>query len=211
MSKADPSLAKWLHAWNGYRHYCFSNLIFEDRVRHKKGLMFNKAHFVLSSPEDSFLRAFTEGLLLYPEFKLQGRRICVRSVEILPSIEFGERVRFVTLSPIILKTKRMVDGELKERELYPREGKWHENLHSNLVARFEDFYGRPPEKDFFEVIKIRSFKGKRIKIAGDYRRCSLLDFDVQASEELIRFAYDAGLGEKNAMGFGCVEVEGRCS
>jgi len=29
---------------------------------------------------------------------------------------------------------------------------------------------------------------------------------LEASPELIGFAYDAGLGEKNAMGFGCVEV-----
>jgi len=29
---------------------------------------------------------------------------------------------------------------------------------------------------------------------------------VEASPELIGFAYDAGLGEKNAMGFGCVDV-----
>jgi hypothetical protein len=26
---------------------------------------------------------------------------------------------------------------------------------------------------------------------------------LQASPELLKFAYDAGLGEKNAMGFGC--------
>ncbi|HUV82676.1 MAG TPA: CRISPR-associated endoribonuclease Cas6 [archaeon] len=29
---------------------------------------------------------------------------------------------------------------------------------------------------------------------------------LEASPELIGFAYDAGLGEKNAMGFRCVEV-----
>jgi CRISPR-associated endoribonuclease Cas6 len=26
---------------------------------------------------------------------------------------------------------------------------------------------------------------------------------------LLKFAYDAGLGEKNAMGFGCVDVVGQ--
>jgi CRISPR-associated endoribonuclease Cas6 len=29
---------------------------------------------------------------------------------------------------------------------------------------------------------------------------------LEASPELVKFAYDAGLGEKNAMGFGCLGV-----
>ncbi len=29
---------------------------------------------------------------------------------------------------------------------------------------------------------------------------------LQASPELLKFAYEAGLGEKNAMGFGCVDL-----
>jgi len=33
-----------------------------------------------------------------------------------------------------------------------------------------------------------------------------MKMEVEASPELVEFAYDAGLGEKNAMGFGCVDV-----
>ncbi len=47
---------------------------------------------------------------------------------------------------------------------------------------------------------------KRIKISEGYRRCNLMSLRIQASPELLKFAYDAGLGEKNAMGFGCVDL-----
>jgi len=54
----------------------------------------------------------------------------------------------------------------------------------------------------------RNVKAKRLKIANNYRRCSLMEFEVQGSTELLEFAYEAGIGEKNAMGFGCLEVAG---
>ncbi|MEF8848496.1 MAG: CRISPR-associated endoribonuclease Cas6, partial [Candidatus Thermoplasmatota archaeon] len=39
-----------------------------------------------------------------------------------------------------------------------------------------------------------------------FRRCSLMTFNLQTTEQLKKFAYNTGLGEKNAMGFGCLEV-----
>lgn len=54
-------------------------------------------------------------------------------------------------------------------------------------------------------LEIRDVKPKRIRIADGYRRCSLFSVRIQASPEMLKFAYDAGLGGKNAMGFGCVD------
>ncbi len=86
---------------------------------------------------------------------------------------------------------------------------WYPNfkkkLHRNLVERFSEFYGKAPV-DHFDVIETADIKPKRIKIAEGYRRCSLMSLRIQASPELLRFAYDAGLGEKNGMGFGCVDL-----
>jgi CRISPR-associated endoribonuclease Cas6 len=35
-----------------------------------------------------------------------------------------------------------------------------------------------------------------------------MEFEVQGSPELLGFAYEAGIGEKNAMGFGCLQCMG---
>jgi len=32
---------------------------------------------------------------------------------------------------------------------------------------------------------------------------------MEADPQLVKFAYDCGLGEKNSMGFGMVEMEGK--
>lgn len=208
LALANIKLANDLHSTDDFKFYTFSNLIFEDRKFNRRGLDFNNAYLFLSSPDKEFIRSFAEGLLQSPDLNLDRTKLIVKQIEILPEFK-PEKDKYMlsTLSTIYIKTLREDKGKLTEWDIYPKDGKWHENLHLNLLARYEEFYGYPPAEDFFEVLKVKSFKGKRIRIAGNYRRCSLLDFEVQASPVLIKFAYDACLGEKNAMGFGCVEVE----
>ncbi|MEF8848346.1 MAG: CRISPR-associated endoribonuclease Cas6, partial [Candidatus Thermoplasmatota archaeon] len=64
--------------------------------------------------------------------------------------------------------------------------------------------------DFFEITDVENFKSKKVRIGNGkrktFRRCSLMHFKMHTSEQLKKFAYNTGLGEKNAMGFGCMEV-----
>jgi CRISPR-associated endoribonuclease Cas6 len=210
LATSNIELANETHSKKGFKFYTFSNLILEDRIPGKNGLNFRTAHFLISSPDPEFIRSFAEGLLLEPEFFLGNNEdrvnFVIERIEILPLIHFSDTCIFRTLSPIYLKTLRKQDGKLVEFDLYPKDSKFYENLHKNLVARYEEFYGSKIDKDFFEVINVSSFKPKRIKIENNYRRCSLMDLCLSATPEVLQFAYDAGLGEKNAMGFGCVDV-----
>lgn len=209
LGDVDFELASELHSHQNFKFYTFSNLIIE-RVRKKtnneNGLQFNNAHFYLSSPDSKFIQSFAEGLLTNPQFNLGNCFFNVKKIEILPKKEINDKCDFITLSPIYLKTIRLINGERKEWDLYPKDGKFYENLHNNLLKRYEAFYGHTPEKDYFEILKIFDVKPKRVKIANSFRRCSLMRFKVVGYEELLRFGYDAGFGEKNAMGFGCVEI-----
>ncbi|MDD4523731.1 MAG: CRISPR-associated endoribonuclease Cas6 [Methanosarcina sp.] len=210
LASSNIELANEIHGKQGFKFYTFSNLILDNKISEKNGLNFRTAHFFLSSPDPKFIRSFAEGLLLEPEFFFGNDKnrvsFVIERIEVLPLIHFSDTCTFRTFSPIYLKTLRKQDDKLVEFDLYPKDPKFHENLHKNLVARYEEFYGSKIDKDFFEVISVSSFKPKRIKIENNYRRCSLMDFHLSANPELLQFAYDAGLGEKNAMGFGCVDV-----
>jgi len=209
LANADVGLANETHAHQGFKFYTFSNLMLLNRYRSESGLGFESAYFILSSPDDRFIKSFAEGLLLKPEFYLDGPRgktdLVIERIEILNEIAFKDECWFRTLSPIYVKTMRKVNEGLKEFDLYPTEPKFYENLHKNLFERFCEFYGKEPP-DHFEVIETANIKPKRLRIADSYRRCSLMNLRIQASPELLKFAFDAGLGEKNAMGFGCVDV-----
>jgi CRISPR-associated endoribonuclease Cas6 len=210
LAAANIDLADKTHSKKGFKFYTFSNLILDDRIPEKNGLNFSKAHFFLSSPDPEFIRSFAEGLLLEPEFFLgnNGNRVIfvIERIEVLPIMHFSETCAFRTLSPIYLKTLRKQEERLVEFDLYPKDSKFYENLHKNLVARYEEFYGSKIDKDFFEVMSVSNFKPKRVKVEDNYRRCSLMELSLSANPELIQFAYDAGLGEKNAMGFGCMDI-----
>lgn len=69
-----------------------------------------------------------------------------------------------------------------------------------------EFYERPPAADIFEARKVNWTKSKRMTIAGTPRRCAMMKFTLEASEEFMRFACDAGLGQKQALESGCGEV-----
>ena len=209
LASANITLANEIHSHQGFKFYTFSNLVLEDRMPAKGGLNFTKAHFFISSPDSEFIRSFTEGLLLEPEFFLGKNKkadFIIERVEILPQREFSDSCMFKTLSPVYVKTMRKKDGKLVEIDLYPKDSKFYENLHTNLTARYEEYYGYKVEHDFFDVLDVKDVKPKRISIGNSFRRCSLMKMTLEASPELLGFAYDAGLGEKNAMGFGCLDV-----
>ncbi len=210
LATSNIELADKTHSKRGFKFYTFSNLILEDRIPEKNGLNFRTAHFFISSPDPEFIRSFAEGLLLEPEFFLGNNEnrvsFMIERIEVLSVVHFSNKCTFRTLSPIYLKTLRNQEDRLVEFDLYPKDSKFHENLHKNLVARYEEFYGLKIDKDFFEILNIPSFKPKRVKVENNYRRCSLMDIYLSAKPELLQFAYDAGLGEKNAMGFGCVDT-----
>ncbi len=214
LAGSDVKLANETHAHQGFKFYTFSNLVLMNRRICREGLFFRSAYFILSSPDVRFIKSFAEGLLQQPEFYLDGpggrANFVIERIEILKEPSLGDECWFKTVSPIYVKTMRKENEGLKEVDLYPTEPKFYENLHRNLVERFSEFYGKAPV-DHFDVIETADIKPKRIKISEGYRRCNLMSLRIQASPELLKFAYDAGLGEKNAMGFGCLDVVGQPS
>lgn len=210
LAETNIELANQTHAHTGFKYYTFSNLILHDKKPSKKGLNFNHAHFYLSSPDTRFIKGFTEALLTNPEFHLKGTRekikFTIQHIEIVPQPTFNNQCTFKTLSPIYIKTQRYQNGKLTEHDLYPNEPKFYENLHKNLIERYTQYHNKPPHKDHFDITHLCNIKPKRIKIAENHRRCTLLTLHIQSTPELLQFAYDAGLGEKNAMGFGCIDI-----
>jgi CRISPR-associated endoribonuclease Cas6 len=210
LAAANIKLANEIHSHQGFKFYTFSNLQINDWIPNKKGLNFTTASFIISSLDAEFIRSFAEGLLLEPEFHLSHDRkrsdFIIEQIEVLPQCTLDDVCTFRTLSPIYVKTMRKQDGQLVEVDLYPKDPKFYENLHTNLCARYREYFGHEVEHDHFEVLDVSDVKPKRISIGNSFRRCSLMKITLEASPELIRFAYDAGLGEKNAVGFGCVDV-----
>ena len=157
------------------------------------------------------IRTLVEGFLEDQTVKFINEDLLVQKIELLPLPDFEEKVKVNTLSPIIARTKKEVDGQLKTWDLAPSEEQFYRNLENNLINKYKKFKEiEETDKKIVISSEMRNVKRKRITIdKGDektFHRAFLMDLVLEGDLDLIKFAYDAGLGEKSGLGFGMVDI-----
>lgn len=155
------------------------------------------------------MKAGVEGALSEGELKVGETEFFIDSLEVLEQPDLSATEEYIqgrTLSPVNTTTKREKGGKLVSWDLYPNENKFHENIRNNLIKKYQKLNKKKPEDREFKL-KIKEFKPERIKIRDTMHRASTFHFKVKGSPELVETAYNCGLGEKNSMGFGCIEVK----
>ncbi len=164
--------------------------------------------WLVSSPVEPFLTAFATGLLSEGVLPVGRLALSIAQVETLPAPHLDEVNRFTCLSPIVAS----ISGERPTPEyLRPGDPRFSEQVRCNLMAKYRALHGKPPaddrlalefDTDYLEHhrgTKLIDFKG--IQVVG-----ALAPFTLRGSPEMIRVGYECGLGEKNAAGFGMVEI-----
>ncbi|MDY9922310.1 MAG: CRISPR-associated endoribonuclease Cas6 [Methanobacterium sp.] len=207
---ADLDLASQLHASQDFKHFTFSQINIPRRRPSKNGLISKngKFHFYISSPHDYLIQSMVEGYLEDPEINFKGDRFRVEQVELLKQPDFKKKMKMKTMSPVIVRIKRE-DGRIWD--LNPGDLRFYTALQQNLIRKYNSFYGDYNGDEFVKIVlDMDSVKRKRITIEKSsmetYHRAYLMHFEVEADERLVKFVYDTGLGEKNSMGFGMVEM-----
>lgn len=149
-----------------------------------------------------------------------GRKIdfFVENVETLPEVTFENELKFKCLSPIVVTTKKEINGELKlhfvEYTTSEEKKQFSDNIHKNLLYKYATFYGKEyAKKDYgfefhFDEAYIKRRKGKIYKLLrykNTYIKGVHAPGIIRAPKELLEILYYGGVGEKNSGGFGCVE------
>ena len=234
LEQADADYARFLHddgyaptangAANGmsepthperrrFKLFTFSSLRADKAHRRVEGerlwLGPGEAHWLVSSPVPKFLTEFATGLLQAGTLRVGSVCLPVTAAETLPSPDLGEEARFTCLSPIVAAVGS--PDQATPAYLRPGDERFSEQLRRNLIAKYSALYGKAPEDTRLMVTwdadYLRTHRGtkvvhyKGIGIAGAF--CPLT---LSGSTPLLEIAYDAGLGEKNAAGFGMIEV-----
>lgn len=205
----NPDFAADLHNARDFKHYTFSYVNPKEIRPVKTGLKIidNHLSFRVSSPNEEFIRYLVEGMLEHPEIKIGKVEGTVENIELVKPPAIKHKLYMNTLSPVIVKKPVKRDGKLRSHELYPKDGQFYTYLLANLRKRYSHFTKTPAENKnvHFEFL---SFKPKRHNINGEHWRGSFGKLVMEGDPDLMRFAYEAGLGEKGSCGFGCVEVKG---
>ncbi|MBI5681161.1 MAG: CRISPR-associated endoribonuclease Cas6 [Methanobacterium sp.] len=205
---ADLDLAAKLHFSNDFKFFTFSQIYVPQFKLTKRGVLSRdgKLEFYISSPNDDLIKSLVEGHLENSEVDFKGDKLLVEEIELLKSPIFSECMKMKTMSPVIARIKREIDGKLKIWDLGPGDERFYESVQKNLINKYVKFYG---DFDGDNWVRIRpdmkTARRRRIDIKGNFHRGFMMNFEIEADLRLLEFAYDCGLGEKNSMGFGMVE------
>lgn len=163
----------------------------------------------ISSPVENFLSSLAENFIKSERLNLNGEQIFVESINVFSIPKLNSEVTIRILSPVTMySTLKTLTGKKKTYYYSPFENEFSELLEENLKKKYEVLYKAKPNSLSFSIEpigvskkdeKIIDYKGTVIKgWMGRYR--------LKGSPELIKLAYDAGLGAKNSQGFGCFEI-----
>lgn len=223
IAHASPGFSKFLHdqgfiaEGKQFRLFTFSPLRGRILERNSFGLLLQSPlELQCSSPVPEFVRAVAEGALQVGVLRVGEVELPVGQVETLPDPEFSSQMQFSPLSPITVSTGRVdADGKMRATYLSPDDPGFCEHLSANLARKYEALNKKPSEnldvkfKLASEEMPENRRLSKLIDIKGIKVRGWLVPVEAEGNPELLRLAYETGLGEKNSAGFGMVEVLNR--
>jgi CRISPR-associated endoribonuclease Cas6 len=220
LAASDTDYARFLHG-TGYgadnnpkrfKLFVFSWLRGQHRVEGDM-LRFAPGPLVwqIASPVPDFLTHCATGLLAEAVLKVGSAAFPITQVETLPLPGFTETNHFTCLSPIVAALPLPGGGT---RYLTPGDGDaFSAALRANLLRKHETLHGALPADDRFQLTfdpayLERSHGGTKLMTYKDIQiRAAFAPFCASGSPELLRIGYECGFGEKNAAGFGMVEVK----
>ncbi len=209
LEKVNKEYAFEIHKPKKYKHYTFSYLMCNKRAISDKGLVFldDEISFFFSSPNRKMVADFVNGLLLSQEVKICRLKGIISEIKVLGKKDIKNKCVLGTLTPIVVRKPVCSRKGVKGIELDPKNPEFFERLKNNLLNRFNDFYDEDVEEKEINFKLLAEPKQKRHKIKTEYYRCYFLPrFEITGDPKIIEYGYEAGLGEKNAMGFGMVKM-----
>ena len=163
-------------------------------------------------PEKSTLE-FIQGIFAHQSFSIGNKKYQVAfdvvGVEAMPMPQLSEVMTFQALSPICVKQHE----DNKIQYLSPDTPKFAQGILKGLLARFESIHGQPfdmNDKEFSFELTDNKVKSKLITIKANtpYEsrvRGYLCSFRMKAPLELMKIAYEGGVGEQCSQGFGFIK------
>ena len=209
----DPDFASFLHdrGYKGkgrtFKLFAFSRLIGKYRIN-DGGIEFDPpVKLVVASPVEQFCQSLLNGLLTKNEAQLGEALVKVESVKVEKPEVAGESVKLKILSPVVAySTLYKGDGSKYTCYYQPGDAEFTRIVAENLRKKYRAvFNGEAPEGE----VKIKPLRQPKLHVL-EYKGNVIKGYSgtliVSGPRELLQVAVDAGLGSKNSMGFGCVEI-----
>lgn len=222
MARADAEYAEWLHD-NGFssdnkrfKLFTFSSLLVPrygiDKERKRLIIKSNTVSLYISFLPENSTWQFIQGVFSDQSIQIadnvSGVAFAIREVQVMPPLVYADEIEFTTLSPICV-SQRNERG--KADYLAPDAPNYAHALLVGLLARYKALYGKEYEGDTtIDFQLLGNAKPILVKIKADTPQQTFVKgyrcrFKLGLAEELMRIAYEGGLGEKGSLGFGMIK------
>jgi len=204
-----------------FKLFSFSNLHIPKfgRIDDRLEILSEHVNLIVNFYPIEAIEPFVAGLFSNQIIEVGDRKSTaifnISGIEKLMVPDFSNSMSFKTLSPINISYL----GQNKKHALYltPEDSRFEELLINNLKNKYiayQNFNNQPnflTENFDYELSVGKDIRSKLITIKKDTPQESKIkgfdfSFDLKAPAELLKIGYYAGFGEKNSMGFGCVET-----
>lgn len=159
---------------------------------------------VVSSIVDEFIENFANSIIKTDNLFLGRTPVYVNKISAYEYKNDCNSGLITMLSPIV--TYSTVTIMEKKKTIYhsPTTEVFSKLIYENLKKKYEIIYNDQPDSKFFiEPLNNEDIKMNIIKYHGIIIKGWMGKYRVGGQPELIRIAYETGLGSKNSQGFGC--------
>lgn len=205
----DPVLSAELHdKRNGntdaLKLFCFSEVRGRHSVVDRKLVFPGPFFFEVRSAEDAIVDTIAERVMRDSAIMVDGC-VCRVSGMRTDSISFNAGALELRANTPITTYRTGAD---KRRIYYsPFDSEFYEIVSNNLARKYKLLYGREYDEELsFFCPAPEKCKKVVARYKGDFITAFLGDYRFEASGEMLEIAYYCGLGSKNSMGLGFVDL-----
>lgn len=202
-----------------FKLFTFSNLIAPYRgIALKKGsdrlvVKSDTLEWYLGFVPKESMQHFVQGVFINQRFRLadnmSGAWFKIIEVQLMPVVEFTDETEYETISPITVAKK--VEGKKYAVYIGPSDPSYDNALLTGLLERYKAINGKDYDGERYchmtvinepksALITIKAGTSSETKVKGFRYR-----FKISLPQDLMKIAYDCGLGEKGSMGFGMIK------
>lgn len=196
-----------------FRLFTFSRVIGSFHInRNIERIAFKPpARLIISSPLEPFITDLAETLIKTDTFLIGQNIAQIASISVHRDITFGEKVQIKMLSPMVAYSTVIEDGKKRTEYASPWKSRFTDIARQNLLTKYQILYGDLPQNQEFKIIP-NGMQEQKFKAVANYKGTVIEGYNgiywLKGNPELIKVAYETGLGSKNSQGFGCWEVVG---
>lgn len=230
LSQSSQKFTKWLHQrgfvtddGRSLKLFTFSKLFFE-RLRVEKDVIHASgwAKLLFSTPvDDKIITNIIMGMLNRNFLTLADRfyktDFIINRINMIPDPDFSTN-DFIMLSPTTSSTMNELNGKLRTYYYRPDDTELPLSLQRNLKSKYKlihsknyqgelhisldnKYLERKRKKGVTKLITIKKGSNQETKV-----KAFTVPLKIIGTKEIKKVAYDCGIGEKNSMGFGMIDV-----